>query len=107
MAAAAHFSFQWRAGTRRRHSPQFQRKAWADITDRCHFGVLCRADSLAVEVAAVLMAEFRSNPVDIPAAKLARLDSLLSRFGMTPADRSKVSSSKRKTENRFSRNGNR
>src|SRR5437763_1467376 len=58
-----------------------QKKAWDDVVNLCHKGVLCRADALAVEIAAVLLAEFRANPVDMPAAKLARLDSMLSRFG--------------------------
>lgn len=80
-----------------------QKAAWEDVIAYCHTGVLCRADSLAVEMAAVLLAEFRTNPGDMPAAKLARLDSLLGRFGMTPADRSKVSSQNTQHANPFNR----
>jgi hypothetical protein len=75
-------------------SPE-QADAWNVITSQCHAGVLCHADGIAVEIAAVLLANFRANPVDMPAAKLARLDSLLARFGMTPSDRSKVAGAKK------------
>jgi hypothetical protein len=64
--------------------------AWDEIVSCCASGVLCKSDRIAVEIAAVLLAAFRSDPMGLPAAKVARLDSLLSRFGMTPSDRSKV-----------------
>ena len=37
------------------------------------------------------MAEFRAAPQMVSGARLARLDSLLGRFGIVPADRSRVS----------------
>jgi hypothetical protein len=75
--------------------------AWNDIVSTCHAGVLCRSDRLAVEMAAVLYAMFRADPAGMPAAKVARLDSLMARFGMTPSDRSKVTAPKKEKENPF------
>jgi hypothetical protein len=77
-----------------------QRAAWGDFTRTCHVGVLGGADRIALEIAAVLLADFRVNP-EFPAAKLARLDSLLGRFGMTPSDRSKVKVPKKEAANSF------
>lgn len=78
-----------------------QRAAWSEIVSTCANGVLCQSDRIAVEVAAVLLAMFRADPSGIPGAKLARLDSLMARFGMTPSDRSKVSAPKAKAVNPF------
>lgn len=78
-----------------------QRAAWFDFTLTCHAGVIGTADRIALEIAAVLLDDFRMNPVDMPAAKLARLDSLLGRFGMTPSDRSKVKAPKKEAANAF------
>lgn len=75
--------------------------AWSEIVSTCAAGVFCKSDRLAVEVAAVLLAMFREDPAGIPAAKLARLDSLMARFGMTPSDRSKVSAPKAPAVNPF------
>lgn len=75
--------------------------AWSEIVSTCAAGVFCKSDRLAVEVAAVLLAMFRADPAGIPAAKLARLDSLMARFGMTPSDRSKVSAPKAPAVNPF------
>ena len=38
--------------------------------------------------------QFRADPVEFPAARLVRLEALLGKFGMTPADRSKVGGKK-------------
>lgn len=78
-------------------SPE-QADAWNVIVKQCHVGVLCHADGIAVEIAAVLLAQFRADPVEMAGAKLARLDSLLARFGMTPADRSKVTGAKKRED---------
>ncbi|WP_374349179.1 hypothetical protein [Chitinimonas sp.] len=67
-----------------------QRDAWAEIVGTAHDGVLCRADRLSVEMAACLLAEFWADPVAFPSGRLARLEGLLGKFGMTPSDRSKV-----------------
>lgn len=71
-----------------------QHEAWKEIVACAPEGVLCKADRIALRVAATLYAEFIRNPADMPAARIARLDSILARFGMTPADRSKVGAPK-------------
>ena len=82
-----------------------ERAAWNEICTISHAGVLCRADRLAVELAARLLAEYRLAPVTFPNARLLRLQILLGSFGMTPADRSRVAAtSPGKKDNRFAGN---
>ena len=68
--------------------------AWKEIEKSAPLQVLTKSDRLALELAANLLAQFRLNPVDFPAAKLVRLEALLGKFGMTPADRAKVGGKK-------------
>ena len=56
--------------------------------------MLTDSDRLSLELAANLLAQFRADPVEFPAARLVRLEALLGKFGMTPADRSKVGGKK-------------
>lgn len=65
--------------------------AWNELVEIAPAGVLCRFDRVALEIAAVLLAQFRESPNDFPVTKLGRLNALLGQFGMTPSDRSKVS----------------
>jgi len=65
-------------------------QAWEEIKRSAPRDVLTDSDRLALEVAAQLLAQFRTDPVEFPAAKLVRLEALLGKFGMTPADRAKV-----------------
>ena len=67
-----------------------QVRCWAEVIDNCHPGVLSLADTHAVEIAAVLLAEFRSNYIAFPSVKLGKLTTILGQLGMTPADRSRV-----------------
>jgi hypothetical protein len=69
-------------------------KAWKEIAKSAPLQVLTESDRLALELAANLLAQFRLNPVEFPAAKLVRLEALLGKFGMTPADRAKVGGKK-------------
>lgn len=66
------------------------RECWNDIVSEVCAGVLGSSDSVAVEIAAMLLAEMRRDMAAMPAARLRLLESLLAKFGMTPADRSKV-----------------
>lgn len=70
--------------------------AWNDVVKFAPLEVLTESDRLSVELAANLLAQFRNDPIEFPAAKLARLEALLGKFGMTPADRSKVGGKKEK-----------
>lgn len=65
-------------------------QAWEEIARYAPIGVITDSDRLSLEVTASLLAQFRADPVEMPAAKLARLEALLGKFGMTPADRAKV-----------------
>jgi hypothetical protein len=64
-------------------------EAWKDIVDTAPPGVLTKADRLAVEIAAGLLARHRIMP--ITGTDLSQLSAFLGKFGMTPSDRSKVS----------------
>jgi hypothetical protein len=76
-----------------------QKKAWTDIVDNCPAGVLKASDTIAVEIAARLLAQLRAGTLD---AKLyGQLNGLLSKFGMNPADRSKVAVPPRASKNPF------
>ena len=69
-------------------------RAWTEIADSAPLDVLTNSDRISLEIAANLLAQFRSKPDEFPAAKLVRLEALLGKFGMTPADRAKVGGKK-------------
>lgn len=77
-------------GTPPKHLTKPQREAWNELKRNAATGVFAKSDRVALEMAAVLLAEFRDDPSEMITSRLARLDSLLSRFGMTPSDRAKV-----------------
>ena len=84
-----------------------KKAAWKEIVTKCHDGVLSDADAIAVEVASILLAEMRADPGSFAISKIARLNSLLSQFGMTPADRSRVKVRSPEKKNRFTEMRNR
>ena len=67
-----------------------------EIEGSAPLDVLTNSDRISLELAANLLAQFRNDPIDFPAAKLVRLEALLGKFGMTPADRAKVGGKKEK-----------
>ena len=71
-----------------------EKKCYRQIVDQCCPGVLAQSDSLAVEMAATLLAEFRSDRAGFPVNKYLRLETLLGKLGMTPSDRAKVNAVK-------------
>ncbi len=77
------------------------KKCWREIVKLSPDGVFGNSDRWAAEIASQLMAEFRRDPVEFTAAKLARLDSLLARFGFTPSDRTKIQVPPTKPKNKF------
>lgn len=70
-----------------------QQAVWREIEQLSLPGVLTHGDRLIVEVAAVLLAQFRLAGNLMPLPAIARLQSILGELGMTPASRSKVSAS--------------
>lgn len=67
-----------------------QKACYRELVTAAHAGTLSPADTFVVEMAAVLLEQFRRDPAGVSAAKLTRLQSLLASLGMSPADRSKV-----------------
>ena len=79
-----------------------ERAAWDQLVERCPRGVLGDCDANHMEVAAKLMAYTRRVPVEEwQAAYIARLDAMLGKMGMNPADRSKVKADKAPKKNPF------
>lgn len=69
---------------------------WDEVVSQMYAGVLGEADRIALETMVRLIYLMRSNFDEMTAAQLARLNGLLSQFGMTPADRTKISVPKNK-----------
>ena len=64
---------------------------WHEIVGLTHPGVLCRADRLIVEHAAHILALLREGDWTGNRGLLTRLEAVLGKLGMSPADRPKVS----------------
>jgi hypothetical protein len=65
-----------------------QKKLWREFAKIVPAGVATYADRWAVEIVVCAMAKFRAGT--ITGGERSQLTSLLSRFGLTPADRSRV-----------------
>jgi hypothetical protein len=72
------------------------RAIWFEIADMIPAGVLAKSDRLALEIPCGLVRKVFQDSIN--GAELSRLNSLLARLGMTPADRSKVSVPKQPEE---------
>lgn len=77
------------------HFDAGQAEAYRELVRKAHRGVLCDADSVVVEAGAVLLARMRKAPDEFTAGEFGRLEAILGKLGMTPADRSKVSAPKK------------
>ena len=73
-------------------------EAWFEISTYAPPNVLTGADRLMLEMACELTAEFREDPRSFNSSKMAQLVGMLARFGMSPADRQKLSIEKPKTD---------
>jgi hypothetical protein len=79
-----------------------QEDAWDEIVSLLPPSVLQATDRLAVELTARLIARFRSqDDADVSMAQVAQIRTALASLGMTPADRSRVSSVKAPVVNPF------
>jgi hypothetical protein len=65
-----------------------QKKLWREFAKIVPAGVATYADRWAVEIVVCAMAKFRAGT--ITGGERSQLTSLLSKFGLTPADRSRV-----------------
>ena len=78
-----------------------QKKIWDEVVSNMYAGVLGEGDKMAFEMLVRLIHEMRTNFSEMPGAKLSQLNSLLSKFGMTPSDRTKIVVPKEKKKNPF------
>lgn len=78
-----------------------ERACWRELVKKAPYGVFGDCDSWEIELAACLMAEYRSGRAAMVTSRLNLLHSILGRFGFTPADRSKISIPKQKKKNPF------
>jgi len=77
---------------------------WRELLTITTPGLLVASDRWALEIASELMAAKRNTPGGLlHPALMIRLTSLLAAFGMTAADRSKVSVPKQPKENPFAK----
>lgn len=81
---------------------EMEAKCWHELAHNAPAGVLTEADRIPMEMASALLAEFRLDRAAFTGQKLARLQSLCGAFGMTPADRAKLSIEKPKDASPFS-----
>jgi len=76
------------------HFDEARRATWAEIVEQAPEGVLTKADRIAVEMLADLLARYRASMAPggdkFTSADRRDLMALLARFGMTAADRSRV-----------------
>ncbi len=68
-----------------------EKKMWMKIKKEAPNKVLTQADSVALELAAILFAQFRREKTEMPNSKIVTLMNLLGQFGMNPSARSKLS----------------
>lgn len=80
---------------------EMQKAAWNQITSQAPMGVLTKADTGAVEMTSILMAEMRSDWDNFSVGKIGRLQALLGQFGMTPSERARLNIAKPKDVNPF------
>lgn len=77
------------------HLDKMARQCWDEVVSIAPVGVLGDCDRLHLEVVAELLAHKRTVGIGaIDPAKLNRLDAMLGKLGLNPADRSKVKAMK-------------
>ena len=78
-----------------------QRAIWDEIVGISYAGVMGEADRIALELMCRLVEEMRLNFAEMSASKMTQLNSILSKFGMTPSDRTKITVPKIEKANGF------
>ena len=74
---------------------------WDEVVQLLPSGVLGNTDRIALEIMCKLIFRMRHDFDSMTAAQITRLETLLARFGMTPADRTKIVVPKSKPKNPF------
>lgn len=75
---------------------------WNEVVAQTVPGVMTVSDRLALELVCRLLAEIRQHPGELSVGKVTALCNLLGRFGLTPADRSKVAAPEAEKEDEWS-----
>ena len=76
-------------------------ECWHELSAKTIQGVLTYADTIILEIASNLLAEYRANPTDFQIGKYLHLIGLLARLGMSPTDRTHLGVVKPKNELEF------
>lgn len=74
---------------------------WDEIVGTLPAGILGDTDRVALETMCKLIFKMRYDFDNMTAAQLGKLETFLARFGMTPADRTKIVMPKAKPKNSF------
>jgi hypothetical protein len=74
---------------------------WDEVVAICPGGVLGNSDRIALEILVKLLIEFRTDPTSVKGGRLTQLNSMLSKFGFTPSDRTRIAVPAGKGNNEF------
>jgi phage terminase small subunit len=83
------------------HLNPLQVKHWHRVRKMIPAGVLQGSDVLAVELAAVLWAEFVVSPAEMNNGRIGQMQTALGKLGLSPSDRAKLSASPAKEAGDF------
>ena len=78
-----------------------QRAIWDEVVGISYAGVMAEGDRISLEMMCRLIEEMRLDFSEMTASKLSQLNSMLSKFGMTPSDRGKIVVPKQEKANAF------
>lgn len=80
-----------------------EQACWRDIVAMCHEGSLCNADRLIVEHAARILSALRASSEYVDTKLMVRLECVLGKLGLSPADRSRISIKPKATANPYAK----
>lgn len=67
-----------------------QKACWKEILKLAPEGVLTAADAISVEIVACLLAEYRHDPLLMPASRITRLTTEMKTLGLNPSGRASL-----------------
>lgn len=85
------------------HLNESEKACWGDIVKLCHAGSLCRSDRLIVEHGSRILSALRASAEYTDTKLMVRLECVLGKLGMSPADRSRISIKPKETANPFAK----
>ena len=72
------------------HLTSDQQEAWRRIVSTAPKGVMYQSDEIMLDLAACLLAEYMRNPDGMATSRIARLETQLGKFGLSPSDRARL-----------------